>query len=222
MADPALPIVDPAKPEGGGTPTTDQAFNDTVNAAVSAHLKRALGTLPGMIDAALLPIREQLAQRGGAAPAKPDPAAPAGSGNADVDALRSQLKAMQDQAASERKASRESSAFQALRSELAGKVRPEALDAAAKLVFHADRRVTVGDDGAVTFKHGDADYGLKEGVAAYLKSPDAALFLPAPSGAPRPGQRIPGRPPGPTGGTPPAETPMAKTLRLIGAAKGAA
>jgi hypothetical protein len=215
MADPALPVVDPAAP---AVAAPDQAMTDTINAAVTAHIKRALGGLPGLIEAQLAPLREQFAARP-AAGAKPDGSTLAGDGVAgELAALKAQLKSQQDQAASERKAAREANAFQALRTELGGKVRPEALDAAAKLIMHADRRVMVSDDGSVTFKHGDADYGLKEGVAAYLKSPDAALFLPAPNGtSQRPGQRVPGRPP--AGGPPPNETPMAKTLRLLAGVK---
>jgi hypothetical protein len=212
MAD---PIVDPAP----AAPASDQTQVDTINAAVSAHLKRHLAGLPGMIDAAIAPLREQFAARG-AAPAKPEGGtAAAGDGVAgELAALKAQLKAQNDQAASERKSAREANAFQSLRTALAGKVRPEAVDAAAKLVFHADKRVQVADDGTITFKHGDADYSLAEGVAAYLKSPDAALFLPAPNGsAQRPGQRVPARPP--AGGPPPNETPMAKTLRLLAGVK---
>ena len=209
-------IVDPALP---ALPASlDQSTVDSINQAVSAHLKRHLAGLPGMIDAAIAPLREQFTAR----PAADKPAGvPATDGVAgELAALKAQLKAASDQAASERKAAREANAFQALRTELGGKVRPEALDAAAKLIMHADRRVSVGDDGAVTFKHGDAEYGLKEGVAAYLKSSDAALFLPAPNGsAQRPGQRVPARPA--IGGDAATETPMAKTLRLLAGSKAA-
>jgi hypothetical protein len=211
MADPIVDPALPALPAG-----LDQSTVDSINQAVSAHLKRHLAGLPGMIDAAIAPLREQF----GARPAADKPAgAPAAGGADDVSQLKAQLKAMQDQAAGERKASRESKAFQDLRAELAGKVRPEAVDAAAKLVFHADKRVQVADDGTITFKHGDADYSLAEGVAAYLKSPDAALFLPAPNGsAQRPGQRVPARTTV-TGGAPAVESPMAKTLRLLAGVK---
>lgn len=213
MADPALPVVDPAGAPAPGAPALDQAQLD---AAVSAHIKRALGGLPGMIDAAIAPLREQFAARG-AAPAKPEGGTPAaGDGVAgELAALKAQLKAQNDQAASERKAAREANAFQSLRTALAGKVRPEAVDAAAKLVFHADKRVQVADDGTITFKHGEADYSLAEGVAAYLKSPDAALFLPAPNGsAQRQGQRVPARP-APTAPMS-GEDKLAKTLRDLG------
>lgn len=211
MAD---PIVDPTV---AAPALPDQAQIDVINAAVSAHLKRHLAGLPGMIDAAIAPLREQFTARGD----KPA-GTPAATGADDVAQLKAQLKAIQDQSYAERKASRESKAFQDLRAELSGKVRPEGVDALAKLIMHADKRVAVADDGAITFKHGDADYTLREGVAAYLKSPEAAMFIPAPNGtAQRTGARVPARTTV-TGAPPADESPMAKTLRLLASAKLAA
>jgi hypothetical protein len=199
MADPIVPVPVPA--------TDDSA------AFIAATVKHQVAQIKAEMDAkyeALLAAR----------PAADKPAGTP-TGADDVAQLKAQLKAMQDQSYAERKASREGKAFQDLRSELAGKVRPEGVEWLAKHIMHADKRVQVADDGAITFKHGEADYNLREGVAAYLKSPEAAMFIPAPNGtAQRPGARVPARTTV-TGAPPADETPMAKTLRLLAGAKAA-
>jgi hypothetical protein len=97
-----------------------------------------------------------------------------------METLERNLKEERSARAAEKRASLERGAYEALRTELTGKVRPEAVDAAAKLLFHADKSVKVTSDGAVSFVLGDDEYDLKEGVAAYLKTPAAALFVAAP------------------------------------------
>lgn len=64
-----------------------------------------------------------------------------------------------------------------LKSALAGKVKTEAMGAAAKLL--SDRVVMA--DGEAMFKTDDGDVSLEEGIAAWVKSPEGAIFAPAPS-----------------------------------------
>ncbi|WP_437767173.1 hypothetical protein WME77_09095 [Sorangium sp. So ce764] len=184
---------------------------------MGSQLKRIV---PKFLEEALGPhitsLREQLQP-------KPEPKEKGAPSAVDpeiskqIEDLRTQLKKERETTARERRAAREEKAFAELRSELNGKVRPEAVDTVAKLLFHADRRVVVGDDGSLAFKHGDAEYDLRGGLAEYLKSRDAAMFLPAPGyGQPpkKPGLKVPSRAPGDK--PPAAEDPMSRTLRMLG------
>lgn len=178
-----------------------QDVNQIVNAAVTAHLKRfAEKTLPTLLQGALAPITEQLktaqaAPKTEEAPAanKPDPQLAAM--NAKIAEL---TKALSDgeakRVAIETKA-REDRAFAELKSNLAGQVRPELVDMLANNLFHMDKLVEIGDDGAITFKGKreltpgfveDVSYPLKAGVEQWLKSEQAKVFLPAPQGSQAP------------------------------------
>jgi len=197
----------------------DQRTINAVNAAVASHLKRHLSKLPEMIEAQFAPLREQFAARPATEQARP---APQQSTDTDalrqIEELRGQLKKEKDSAQKEKRVAREEKAFSQLRTELTGKVRPEAVDAAAKILFHADRKVVVGDDGNITFKQGDSDFDLREGISEWMKTKDAAMFLPPPS--PRvPVQRTNG-PRNSTGAPPVNEDPLAKTVRMLSALKG--
>lgn len=78
-----------------------------------------------------------------------------------------------------------------LRAALAPHVRPEALDMTAQLLFDAQNRVSVGEDGQALFKlrqspmagmpEEDMELPIKDGIATWLKSDDAKFFLPAPN-----------------------------------------
>lgn len=201
MADPIVPVPVP--------PVLDDANAALVSATVKHHVALATAAIEAKYEA-LLASRS-------AAPAKPEPTVTV-SASDDVAQLKAQLKAMQDQSYAERKASRETSAFQALRTELSGKVRPEGVEHVAKLIMFADKRVHVADDGHVTFKVADADYSLAEGVAAYLRTPDVAMFIPAPGTPARNATRPVTRPlarPAPTAPVA-GEDPLNKTLRDLG------
>ncbi|KYF87796.1 hypothetical protein BE20_24945 [Sorangium cellulosum] len=205
-------------PKGGDASAEfDQRLLNHVNAAVGSQLKRIV---PKFLEEALAPhltsLRESLQP-------KPEPKDKGGQSAVDpeiskqIEDLRNQLKKERETAARERRAAREEKAFAELRSELAGKVRPETVDTVAKLLFHADRRVVIGDDGSIAFRHGDAEYDLRGGLAEYLKSKDAAMFLPAPGYGQqpkKPGLKAPNRAPGdkPQG----TEDPMSRTLRMLG------
>jgi len=172
--------VDTGAADGASALTEEQRISNVVNAAVSSQLKRALPKVLGeALEAHLAPFREATA-------ARQQHVAPAGDGTPEpewkgrMETLERNLKEERSARAAEKRASLERGAYEALRTELTGKVRPEAVDAAAKLLFHADKSVKVTSDGAVSFVLGDDEYDLKEGVAAYLKTPAAALFVAAP------------------------------------------
>lgn len=177
-----------------------------VNAAVSSHLKRSLDkSIGSALDAALAPIKSKL----DAPPPSAEEKTQQKQGpSPEVAALQKQLADMQAamakanaDVAAERKRNHETAAYSALKSELGGKVRPEALDAAADLIFHARKHVTVDDDGNATFKvrssrgkgmpEEDLEYQLADGVREFLKTKDAALFLPSPGGQAANGGRAP-------------------------------
>lgn len=240
-AQPGQGGADGAQPE---YVTADQIGN-IVNAAVSSHLKRSLAKeIAGALEQQLAPIKQRLAE----APPPPADDAAAGKGGSkaptpEMQAMQKQLadmqaamKAAQDEAASEKKKAREEKAYSALKSELTGKVRPEALDAAADLIFHARKRIAVDDDGNVLFNvrsslgkglpEEDRQFPLADGVREFLKTQEAALFVPSPSGGngaqKRPTQQQPRAP----GAAPRYDTPaksqdeMARRALEALAAKG--
>lgn len=199
---------------GQDSPTIDdQKLSNVVNSAVASQLKRHLSKLPELIESQLAPLREQFA------PKAPETPKTTQGGDSEalkaIDDLKAQLKTERDTAAKERRIAREEKAFNELRSELNGKVRPEAVDILARLLFQADRRVVVPDDGPIAFKLGEVEYSLQDGLAEYFRSSkEAAFFLPPPA----PGQKKPGaRAPGRMGveQAAPAEDPMSKTLRML-------
>ena len=118
--------------------------------------------------------------------------------NPETLALQQQLAEMKtamqerDKALAEaEKKSRNDAARNALRSALAPHVRPEALDMTTQLLFDAQGRVSVSEDGTPLFKirkspmagvpEEDMELPVKDGVANWLKSDDAKFFIPAPT-----------------------------------------
>jgi hypothetical protein len=206
-----------------GTPAVDAdpdvKLGNLVNAAVTAHLKRAL---PRALEEGVTPLLERFA----ATLPKPASTAPAAAPQpgdelaTKVAGLEAALNKERTARHAERRAALEEKAYGALRGALTGKVRPEAVETAARLLFKADGRVKVADDGTATFKHGDDELDLAGGVAAWLKTPDAALFAPPPAPKARvvPGRAPPpARPPGaPTAAAGQREDPLQKTLRDLG------
>lgn len=212
-------MADTQNPGAQGTDATDidmeQKLANLVNSAVTAQLKRTLGKT---IEETLRPHLEGFAALREAAPKQAAVVADKGAGGDETTArlasLEGQLKAEREARKSEKAAAYNDRAFTALKSELAGKVRPEAVEPLAKLLFHADKRVKVTADGTPSFVVGDDEHDLAGGVAAYLNSPEAAMWKPAPAPVKRgPGQRLPERPAG--GGGPEKVDPIAKTKGFI-------
>lgn len=169
----------------------DPKLANLVNAAVSSQLKRHMKGLGDTIGATL---DEKLSALG----LKPQPAAPQGGAQAgnesealkEVEKLRGELKAQKQRAA-------EKEVFADVRSILSGKVRPEAMDTAIK-VLKADGVIKIdARDGTATIKHAElGDLDLNEGLSEWLKG-EGALFAPAPTGKKTPVRgpnRAPARP----------------------------
>lgn len=197
--------------QGGDPPTpkyvTEEQIAQIVNSAVTTHLKRGLAKA---IDEAIAPLKQKLET--------PPPSGDGGGKGKEADpevvALRKQLddlkgvvKASQEAASAAEKRAADERAYNALRSELSGKVRPEALDVATDYLFRAQGRVVIDEQtGEPRFKHRtalvagmpeeDHLFPLSDGVKQFLKGKEAQLFLPAPNTAPNP-QR-----PGPRSTTP--------------------
>lgn len=184
----------------------DPKLANLVNAAVSSQLKRHLKGLGDTIGATLDEKLSALGVKPQPAPAKdaadvPDPMK-------EVEKLRGQLKAQEMRAA-------EKEVFADVRSILSGKVRPEAMDTAIK-VLKADGVIKIdARDGSASFKHADlGDHlDLNEGLSEWLKG-EGALFAPAPTGK-KPPVRGPSRAPARPAPTAHDEqlTPAQKSMR---------
>ncbi len=178
---------------------TEDRLAAIVNAAVTGHLKRSLGKEIGSaLEAYDTKRRAEKAARKAEEDAEVTRGAPvAKQPSPEVAALEKRLSDMQammrsaqEEAASERQRAREHKAYGDLKSELNGKVRPEALDAVADLLFHARKRVSVDEDGNTLFAirqapakglpDADVNYPLSDGVREFLKTKEAALFVPSP------------------------------------------
>lgn len=193
--------------------TADEIGN-IVNAAVSSHLKRSLGTA---IETALKPITEKLNAAPPAPVADADEGQRKGKQNPELlamakqlEEMKSELKVRDERVAAAEKKTREERAFSELRSSLEGKVRPELLDMVAKHLFVVEGRVEVDENGNPLFKSSRVPYTgadpeelrlpLKAGVEDFLKSDSAKPFLPAPNPGAGSGP-LPKRGPTPQGGT---------------------
>ncbi len=211
--------------------TADQIGN-IVNAAVSSHLKRSLGTA---IEAAMKPITEKLAAAPPPPPAddetkrshkkQPDPEFLALTQK--LAGLENDLKTERERVAAEQKKSSDDRAYNTLRSSLENKIRPELLDMVTSHLFRVEKRVTVDEQGNPLFRSQriaytgaepeDVDLPLRSGVDEFLKSDAAKPFLPAPgtSGA----SPMPKRGPSPNQGgidfSKPATTDADKARRSI-------
>ena len=214
--------------------TPEQNSDERLAAIVVATLRKVL---PKHMEEAFAPHAATLASlsermKTPATPATPS-STPAGGGQpggtpqigdvmALVTDLETKLKREQDARAQEKREAREAKAFADLRTELGkdNRIRPEGVDAAAKLLFHADKVVRVDRD-RVVMRLDDEDFDLAEGVARWAQRPEAGLFKQAPGYGggtkPKGGRPPPARPASP--GSPNAgqrEDPLAKTLRDLG------
>lgn len=194
----------------------DAKLSNLVNSAVTSQLKRHLGKhesqLATMLDerfAAFKPAAPVVEPAKGAAA----PAADAANGvNDEVAQLRADLKATKLRAV-------EKEVYADVRSLLAGKVRPEAMDAAVKLLKAGGQIKINARTEAVSFKTEDGEVELKDGITEWLAG-EGALFAPALAPARRkvnPANGAPQR--GVGGGDGSNLTPAQRTARAL-AAKG--
>ncbi len=175
-------------------PVTEERVAQIVNAAVSSHLKRSLGSaIAAVLSKELEPIKAKLA-----APAEEDKAKDEKpKASPEIVALQKQLadmqaafKAKDEEVASEKKRARDDRAFSDLVAELTGKVRPGAEKKLARLL-RAEGALAFDDDGNPVLKvrtalakgqsEQDHEFPIADGVGHYLKTKDAALFLPPPN-----------------------------------------
>ena len=198
MADPNTPTGG-ANPNDGDPADADAKLANLVNSAVSAHLKRELPKLgKGLSDQLGASLAEQLAKLApkGADPAGGDPSGAGGKEPAKdpaYQALRLEMDGLKKANAEER-AKREASevrerngaARTRLTNELGKHIRPELLEDAVDLAF-ARGRIAFDEDGTPLYRtKRDGEEVLvpiEDGVAQFVKSPQAAAYLPAP-GAP--------------------------------------
>lgn len=213
--------------EQAGTPTyvTAEEVGNIVNAAVTNHLKRAL---PKEFETLRTGFVAELDKKLGELAKAKESAVPEDKGkpSPEVAALQTRLaelertnKEFADKADKAEKARREEAAFGSLRAALGKSVRPEMLEIATKVV-RADGLISFDESGQPLFRvrrspgagmpEEDQNLPLADGIAHFLKSKDAAPFLPPPKPAPGNG----GGAPRPTfnGGTPPnGDRPPPKT-----------
>lgn len=231
------PAPDPAKtgqqqqqnPDEPAALTEDRVteiVNASVNAAVTSQLKRSLGKeLATAVAAALEPLKTKLEAVPVAPAPPPDDKAPdkskpdpiVASLQKQLDEMKSALKAKDEEAAAERKAARDEKAFGLLVTELTGKVRPGAERMVATLL-KAQGQLVLDDDGNASLKvrtslakgspEQDHEFPIADGVGHYLKTKDAALFLPPPnSGGAGGDRRVPATPRPQAGQVPTYATP---------------
>ena len=156
----------------------DAKLSNLVNSAVTSQLKRHM---KGLGDQFGTMLDERFAAFKPAAPAAPvvepakgaaAPAADAASGvNDEVAQLRADLKATKLRAV-------EKEVYADVRSLLAGKVRPEAMDTAIKLLKASGQIKINSRTEVASFKIDDAELDLKEGLTEWLAG-EGALFAPA-------------------------------------------
>lgn len=196
---------------GGGEPapafTEDQlkAIGTVVNQAITTHAKRkpekSLADELKAVDwkAIVTPVLEGWATEkklvGSDTPpadhSKPDPKVAALE--AKLQALETKSREDAEKLARAQSEARDKDAMAALRSALGQHVRADALDIAARDLFHAQKRVTFDEQGNPLFTVKRAAYAggteedtpmpLADGVQHWLKSSEAKFFLPPPGGS---------------------------------------
>lgn len=199
MADQETPVVP--------SDDADTKLSNLVNSAVASHLKRHT---KGFADQLGTMLDERLAAFKPAAPAAaPGNAAPAADPMQEVEKLRGELKAQKVRAA-------EKEVFADVRSYLSGKVRPEAMDTAIKLL-KADGSIKVdARDSSAKVKHAElGDLDLHEGLSEWLKG-EGAIFAPV-QAAKKPPIKGPHRAPvrGNGGAETETLTPAQKSLQAL-------
>lgn len=180
-----------------------EALPGVVNSAVTSQLKRATKSFDEKIAALTAKpttgeeVEETLevVDPKGAQPAKPKPAGEAVVAKPDPElvALRKSFDKLQKDAAdsqkradAERRQRLESDGHSTVRKAVTGKVIPGAEDAVLAML-RGRNAIAIGDDGAVRLRlgaQGEPEEGLSidDGIGAFMKSPEAAFFTPAPNG----------------------------------------
>lgn len=151
----------------------DKKLANMVNSAVTSQLKRHLGKF----ESSLLELKESFGQsKTLEAPSQNEK----NSKNTDDSQAMREIERLKNELNAEKARVREEKAYTALRNYLSDKVIPERVDVALKL-FKADQKIQFKRDGTPFVKYDSEEFDLEEGAAEWLKSKEAAMFLPAPS-----------------------------------------
>ena len=168
-------------------------FNNKLNAAISGHLKRSMGTLEKMLE-------EKLSKISQTKEPTEDPEAEPSDKSKPVDETTARLAKLEKQLNEERKLRklREREALQTklnaeIQSALRGKVSDDWISEATERVARMARI----DDAGASLVIDDLPHSIGEGVDAWLKDPSNKKFLPAPKTPV--GQRASAPIPNPTG-----------------------
>lgn len=199
-----MPNANEAQAQASQEPELDEKISissselsQIVNSAVTAQLKRAFAKeLAPAIQSVVGPLKQQLDEI--AKPKAEEAQQSQGRKSPEMLALESKLEQMsqalqkaEEEKAIERKTAREDRAFSELVTSLTGKVRPGSEQMVAKLL-RADGKLVVDDENGATLSvrfsphkgipEQDHALPIADGVEQFLKTKDASIFLPSPSG----------------------------------------
>jgi hypothetical protein len=223
----------------GGTAAaslTEDQINQIISKAVTAHLGKAL---PKAIETAMGKIQSALDEK--LATLKPIESEASGGGHQPTEAekkiaelekrnlqLAKNAEEFEKRSKEAENKTRTDRALATMRSHLTGKVKPEFVDIVANHLHKVEERLQFGDDGMPMLKVGVSSYKgappedtlfmLEDGLSEWLKSPAAAVFIPAPT--PTKGAPVAGKfsSLGVQRGAIPAATGQPKTLEEVAAA----
>ena len=187
---------DPAK---SFTEEQQSEIGKIVNAAVTSHLKRSLGTAVKEAVGELKIGETIAAEVAKMKPAEPEPKPEKDKPDPKIAALQAKVDELTtkltNEAAEREKAvaaARDKDALASLKTALAPHVRPEALEIAASHLFVAQKRISFDDKGnpvlsvrKAAFAGGDEEdvaMPLADGVQHWVKSAEGKFFAPAPGG----------------------------------------
>lgn len=167
-----------------------KTLEKTVADTVAAATKGLAESLPALLKTQLEALKSELPKPDDKPTDKPDPKYLALEQQV-IDLKKAAEASATAQKAAEEKA-RNEGAKNALRAGLSKHVRPDSLEVVTDLLFDARKKVSFGEDNSALFKvrrspytgapEEDVDLPLTDGIAAWLKSDDAKMFLPAPGG----------------------------------------
>lgn len=166
--------------------------NERMKKSLTAEIEKAVG---GVSESVGETIKKHLE---GIKTEPPKPNDQPGKPTPEVQALTQKLSEMENSIKERDKALLEAkqqgqrdTARNSLRDALTPHVRPDAVDMVTQLLFDAQGAVQVQDDGTPVFKvrqspypgspEEDMELPIKDGVATWLKTENAKLFLPAPN-----------------------------------------
>lgn len=188
------------KDQDGSQETPDETKPDLsqiVNSAISTHMKRLEKQFSKSYEEKIRTLEEkvtQLTQPNDTKSNKKDK----NEENPELSALRSQFESMKSELSAARqradeldKKRKEDQVFTEVRNVLGKHVRPETLDVLASYLFKASGKVEYDEDGVPLFKVRKAPHPglaeedvlmpLQDGIEAYLKTKEAAPYMPAPA-----------------------------------------